>query len=475
MSDYERLSAQDAGFLYAESPVNHMHVGSMAILENTGATEDELNEHIASRLHYVPRFRKKLAWVPAYQGRPVWVDDPHFDLRFHMRYTGLPRPGGEREALRLMGRIMSRPLDRQRPLWEIWLFDLPDNRIGLIQKTHHCLIDGISGVDIGTVLLDLMKNPPPGEPAPEWKPAETPTRGRLLVDALVERYTKPAEIYRSMRAATRPQREMLRRAVEVGEGVFSFGRAAFERAPVTSLTKQIGPHRRFEIVRMRLDDVKRVKNRFGCTVNDIVLAIVTGGIRRLLLSRGDHIDGVVLKAMVPVSVRDPSKRMTYGNMVSMMNADLPVGEPSPARRVEFVRESMAGLKESNQAIGADFWVKLSEYAPPTVLALAGRATAALQRMVNVIVTNVPGPQFPLYLKGGQMLEAFPCVPIAGTASLGIAILSYNGQLLFGLNGDWDVVSDLDVLARSIQESVKELEDVATPAQLGSNGAAARAG
>jgi WS/DGAT/MGAT family acyltransferase len=473
MPDYERLSAQDAGFLYAESPVNHMHVGSMAILENTGATEDELNAHIESRLHYVPRFRKKLAWVPAYQGRPVWVDDPHFDLRFHMRFTGLPRPGGEREALKLMGRIMSRPLDRQRPLWEIWIFELPENRIGLIQKTHHCLIDGISGVDIGTVLLDLMKNAPPGDPAPEWTPAATPTRSRLLVDAVLERYTKPAEIYRSWRAATRPQRELLRRAVEVGEGVFSFGRAALERAPVTSLTKQIGPHRRFEIVRMRLDEVKRVKNRFGCTVNDIVLAIVTGGIRRLLLSRGDNIEGLVLKAMVPVSVRDPSKRMTYGNMVSMMNADLPVGEANPMRRVEFVRESMAGLKESNQAIGADFWVKLSEYAPPTVLALAGRATAALQRMVNVIVTNVPGPQFPLYLKGGQMLEAFPCVPIAGTASLGIAILSYNGQLLFGLNGDWDVVPDLAALASGIEDSVRELDDVSTPANIGAAQAAVR--
>lgn len=473
MAEYERLSAQDAGFLYAESPVAHMHVGSLAIFENPGCSEEELNQHLESRLHYVPRFRKKLAWVPAYQGRPVWVDDPHFDIRFHLRYTGLSKPGGEREALKLMGRIMSRPLDRQRPLWEIWVFELPENRMGLIQKTHHCLIDGISGVDIGTVLLDLMKNPPPGEPPPQWKPAPTPGRSRLLVDALVERYTKPAEIYRSWRAATRPQRELLRRAVEVGEGVFSFGRAAFERAPITSLTKQIGPHRRFEIVRMRLEDVKRLKNRFGCTVNDVVLAIVTAGIRRLLLSRGDHVDGLVLRAMVPVSVRDPSKRMTYGNMVSMMTADLPVGEADPVRRVEVVREGMAGLKESKQAIGADFWVKLSEYAPPTMLALAGRATAALQRMVNVIVTNVPGPQFPLYLMGGQMLEAFPCVPIAGTASLGIAILSYNGQLSFGLNGDWDVVPDLDVLASGIQESVRELEEVAQTPRIDSEGAAAR--
>jgi WS/DGAT/MGAT family acyltransferase len=224
---------------------------------------------------------------------------------------------------------------------------------------------------------------------------------------------------------------------------------------------------------MRLEDVKRIKNRFGCTVNDIVLAIVTAGIRRLLLSRGDQVDGLVLRAMVPVSVRDPSKRMTYGNMVSMMTADLPVGEADPVARVEIVREGMAGLKESKQAIGADFWVKLSEYAPPTVLALAGRATAALQRMVNVIVTNVPGPQFPLYLKGGQMLEAFPCVPIVGTASLGIAILSYNGSLFFGLNGDWDAVPDLEVLAKGLEESMRELEGIAQGSRVGSERVAAR--
>jgi diacylglycerol O-acyltransferase len=447
-----------------------MHVGSLAIFENAGLTEETLNQHIESRLHFVPRFRKKLAWVPAQQGRPVWVDDPHFDIRFHMRHTGLPRPGGEREALRLMGRVMSRPLDRQRPLWEFWSFELPDNRLAIIQKTHHCLIDGISGVDLGTVLLDLMKNPPPSEPAPEWRAAEVPTKERLLLDALVERYTQPAEIYRSLRAAIRPQREMVKRAIDVGQGVFSFSKAALERAPITSLTKPIGPHRRFEVVRMRLEDVKGIKNRFGCTVNDIVLTVVTGGLRRLLLSRGDYVDGLVLKAMVPVSVRDPSKRMTYGNMVSMMNADLPVGETDPVRRLQFVHQRMAGLKESKQAVGADFWVKLSEYAPPTILALAGRATVALQRMVNVIVTNVPGPQFPLYLKGGQMLEAFPCVPIASTASLGVAILSYNGQLSFGLNGDWDIVPDLDLFARGIEEALRELQDAATPGRIAASGA-----
>jgi WS/DGAT/MGAT family acyltransferase len=280
------------------------------------------------------------------------------------------------------------------------------------------------------------------------------------MDALVERCTKPAELVRSWKGANEPH--ALERALDVGRGVFSFGKAAFERAPVTSLTRPIGPHRRFDVVRLPLDDVKLLKNRLGCTVNDVVLALVTAGLRKLLLSRGEYVDGLVLKAMVPVSVRDPSKRMTYGNMVSMMSADLPVGEGDAARRVRFVHERMVGLKESKQAVGADFWVRLSEYASPTVLALAGRATVALQRAVNVIVTNVPGPQSSLYLCGGEMLDAFPCVPIAGTASLGVAIVSYNGRLDFGLTGDWDVVPDLDVFARGIEEGLAELLRVVAP-------------
>ena len=464
MTTYERLSAQDASFLYAESPVAHMHVGSLAIIENKGWSEEDINAHFERRLHLVPRFRKKLAWVPAQQGRPVWVDDPHFDIRFHLRYTGLPRGGGEREALRLMGRIISRPLDRMRPLWEMWLFDLPENRLGVIQKTHHCLIDGISGVDVGTVILDLSANPPGAEPPPPWQPNAPPKRSRLLLDALYERWTQPREMVRSVRAWTRPHRALLRRAVEVGTGVVAFGKASFDLAPKTSLTRPIGPHRRFEIVRVRLDDVKRIKNRFGTTVNDVVLTLVTGGMRALLLSRGDNVEGLTQRAMVPVSVRDPSRRMTYGNMVSMMAADLPVGESAPRLRLERIRASMAGLKESKQAIGADFWVKMSEYAPPTILALAGRAVA-MQRMVNIVVTNVPGPQFPLYLMGGEMLEAFPCVPILGTTSLGVAVLSYNGALNFGLTGDWDIVPDLDVFARGIEAAARELLDLATPANV----------
>lgn len=471
---YERLSAQDTAFLYAESPVSHMHVGSLTIFENAGVTEESLNALITRRLHFVPRFRKKLSWVPGSVGRPVWVDDPHFDLRFHVRYTGLPRPGSEHEALQLMGRVMSRPLDRQRPLWEVWVFELPDSRIALIHKTHHCLIDGISSVDLGTVMLDLTRDPPPIDSVPPWQPRQAPTRERLLFDSLVERTTQPAEILRTLRAATRPPREVVRHSLDVGKGLFSLSRASLHRTPQTSLARPIGPHRRFEIVRISLADAKALKNRFDCTVNDVILGLVTGGLRRLFASRGESVAGLELGAAVPVSVADTSDRMAYGNTVAMVTADLPVGEPSPSRRLELIRTRMADVMESKQAVGADFWVRLSEYAPPTILSLASRAVMLGPRGVQVTVMNVPGPQTPMYLHGGQMLDAFPCIPIIGTTSLGIAVLSYNGQLDFGLCGDWDVVPDLDVLAAGIREALAELQREAATVEVSHQAAGAGA-
>jgi WS/DGAT/MGAT family acyltransferase len=257
---------------------------------------------------------------------------------------------------------------------------------------------------------------------------------------------------------------MLRRASRVGLGLVSLGRAHIERAPLTSLSGEIGSQRRFDIVRMSLDSVRRLKKRFGCSVNDIVLTVVTGGLRRLLLRRGDNTEDLLLKAMVPVSVRDPSERMTYGNVVTTLPTELPVGDPDPRRRLEFVRSHMKGLKESNEAIGADFWAQMNEYTPPTLLALASRA-ATMQRVANLVVANVPGPQFPLYLRGGRLIEAFPSIPLRGTTSLSVAVLSYDGKLGFGLTGDYDIVPDLNVFAAGIRESLEELEALAYPGEL----------
>lgn len=454
MPSFERLSPQDTSFLYFESPVSHMHVGSVAIFEDPGLTAEELNAHIDQRLDLVPRFRKKLMWVPYGQGRPVWVDDPHFDVRFHVRHTGLPRPGGESELLTLMGRLMSTPLDRKRPLWELWMVDLPGERKAVIQKTHHCLIDGVSGVDLATVLLDLDKHASPVE-SERWTPAPAPSKGELLRATLLERIVKPAEIVRTVRAATRAPRKVVERATAVAKGLASFGGAALEIAPRTSLNQAIGPHRRFQVVRTRLDDLKVVKKRFGCTVNDVVLALVAAGLRHILVERGEKVDGLVMRAAVPVSVRDESERMTYGNRVAVMFAPLPVGEPDLAKRLATIHDGMAHVKQSGEAVGADALIQLSDYAPPTIMALAARAIER-QWVMNLVVTNVPGPQFPLYLRGGQMLEAFPFVPLVGTTTLGVAVLSYNGQINFGLSGDWDAVPDLARFAEGIERGLADL-------------------
>ncbi len=457
MASYERLSAQDATFLYAESPVAHMHIGSLAIFEDNGMDEEALCRHIESRLHLVPRFRKKLMWVSYGQGRPVWIDDPHFDIRFHVRQTGLRRPGGMKEAIRLMERVMSTQLDRSRPLWEMWWFDLPKKRKALIQKTHHCLIDGISGIDVGTVILDLAKDTPPAKELQPWEPQPPPTKQELLRDSLLHTVTQPRELAERVRQAREAPQQFFDRAAEVVQGLVALGKATFSFAPkVGSLTQQIGSHRRFVPVKFELSRFKAIKNEHQCKINDVVLAVVAGGLRHLLESRGEQVDGLTMKAMVPVSVRDPSQRMTYGNQVSMMQADLPVGEVDAAQRLKYVSAQMTGLKESKQAVGADFWVKLSEYTPSTVLSLAARAIA-FQRMVKLTVTNVPGPQFPLYMQGGKLLEAFPFVPLVGTTSLGVALVSYNGQLNFGLSGDWDLVPDLDVFGKGIEKALKELE------------------
>jgi WS/DGAT/MGAT family acyltransferase len=438
-----------------------MHVGALSFFEDTGTNEEEITKHVESRLHLVPRYRQKLAWVPGNQGRPVWIDDRSFDIKNHVLFTGMSRHDSEEGMLRLTSRLLSRPLDRRRPLWEMWVVHLPDNRFALISKSHHCVVDGISAVDIGTAILDLTRDTPSAESQP-WSPAAEPSKSRLLVDALWERATQPREMVRTVKAVTRAPRKLLAQGAELARGVLSSAQAGLELAPRTSFTRGIGPHRRFDVVRADLDDLKRVKNELGCTVNDVVLAVVTGALRRLMLSRNEKVDGVVLRAMVPVSVRSDSERNTFGNKISWVFADLPVGLPDPTERVLAVQESMRHLKESRNAIGADFWLKLGHYAPPTVLALAGRA-AAFQRMANLVVTNVPGPQFPLFFRGGKLLEAFPVVPIMGVTSLGVAVLSYDGQVNFGLNAEWNLFPDLHVLAKGIHASIEELSSRCAPA------------
>lgn len=453
MAHFERLTPADAQFLYQETPTAHMHVGGLVVFDDSGFALEDVMAHTESRLAMVPRFRQRLMWVPYGLGRPVWVDDADFDIRYHVRHTGLPRPGGERELLALMGRVMSVQLDRKRPLWEMWIIDLPEGRRAMIHKTHHAMIDGMSGVDLASVLLDIS---PEGRDLgpPGYEPRPAPAKPELLRDTLIERVTRPAEIWRTAARATRGPREFVDRARDVGGGILSFGKAPFQVAPKTSLSQRNGQHRRFAVVRVDLADVKAVKNRAGSTVNDVVLALVAGGLRHLLLSRGDVVDDIVMRASVPVSVREESDKMSMGNKVAVMFAELPVGDPDPESRLDHIKAHMDKAKDGKQALGADAIMRLADYAPPTLLSLAGRVVAN-QWVMNLTVTNVPGPQFPLYFMGGAIHEILPHVPLVGETNVGVACLSYNGALDFGLTGDWDAVPDLDMFAEGIEKTLAD--------------------
>ena len=457
----DRLTALDTSFLHLEDESAHMHVASVSLFAGETPDYEEFIAGIESRLHLVPRYRQKLAFVPFGQGRPRWVDDPHLNLSYHVRKTALPAPGTEEQLRALAGRVLAQRLDRDKPLWEIWLVEgVEGGRFALIAKTHHALVDGISGVDIATVLFDASpEGRQVGQPAERWLPAPPPSRSQLLTEALLERSTVPAEITRSLRAVFRAPRQIAGAARDSLVGVGAMAWAGMNPAPPSPYNCPIGPHRRFTWVRTNLDDVKAIKNSLGGTVNDVVLATVSGALGRHLHRRGETLSGRELKAMVPVSVRADADRGALGNQVAAMMAPLPVWCDDAARRLEIVSEAMSGLKDSGQAVGAQVLTQLGGFAPPTIMAQASRLMAR-QRMFNVVVTNVPGPQFPLYLMGHEMSDLFPMVPLARNQGLGVAIMSYNGQMNFGLVGDYDVLHDLDDLAEDFRESLSGLADAA---------------
>ncbi len=448
-----------------------MHVASCAVFEGPALAYDDLLGQIVSRLHLVPRYRQRLALVPFGQGRPVWIDDPHFNPCYHLRHTALPRPGGDEELKRLAGRVFSQALDRARPLWELWLVEgLADGRFALLSKTHHALVDGVSGVDIATVLFDSSPDPiPVAAPEHEWIPRPVPSGAQLLADALLERATAPSEIARGVRAALRGPRQVASRLGDALVGVGAMTWAGLRPAPPSIFNVRIGPHRRFTWVQGELADFRRIKDARGGTVNDVVLAVVAGALGRYMRLHGYSTNGVVLKAMVPVSVRADIPRGALGNRVAAMWAPLPIGVIDPVARLHEISRAMEGIKQSGQAVGAQVLTELSGFAPPTIMAQAARLQAR-QRLFNLVVTNVPGPQFPLYVLGRQLDALFPMVPLAENTALGIALISYNGQLNFGLTADYDALADVETLAEEIRQSLDELLGAASAPD--SNGAGA---
>ncbi len=432
----------------------HMHVASAILFEGPPPGHEEFRDHIESRLHLVPRFRQKLRFVPFAQGRPVWVDDPHLNLDYHVRQTALPAPGSEEQLRNLAARIFSQQLDRSKPLWELWLVEgLSDGRFAIVGKSHHALVDGISGVDITTVLFDVEREPasPPVRP-PKWAPRPEPTDLQILADALRERATSPREIARGVRATLRGPRQVLE-----GIGATSKMIGAGMAAPATPFNVEIGPHRRIAFVRADLATLKRVKNEHGGTVNDVVLSVVAGALGNYLRARGHDTTDLELRAMVPVSVRAEEERGALGNRIAAMMAPLPVWCEDPVERLHLITETMGDLKGSGQAVGAEILTRITDFAPPTIASQAARLQPA-QRFFNLVVTNVPGPQFPLYVLGREMESIFPLVPLARRQALCVGIMSYNGQIDFGLVGDYDAMADLESFGLDLEQALAEAVD-----------------
>ncbi|HEY0515722.1 MAG TPA: wax ester/triacylglycerol synthase family O-acyltransferase [Solirubrobacteraceae bacterium] len=459
MANPDRLTALDTTFLHLEDHAPaHMHVASVMVFQGKAPTHEEMVEHVMGRLHLVPRYRQRLAHVPLGQGRPIWTDDPHFNPYYHIRHTALPQPADDTALKRLAGRLFSQRLDRSKPLWEIWLVQaLSKGRFAVIAKTHHALVDGISGVDITTVLFDLDREPARASaPADEWSAQPLPGPAKLLGEALLERGTVPSEMLRGARALLRAPR---RAAGQVRENLVSIGATTLagvrSPAPPSPFNVEIGPHRRYTFVDADLARFKAIKNSLGGTLNDAVLTAVTLALGRYLRREGIETKDLELKAMVPVSVRSKAQQGALGNQVAAMWAPLPVGIEDPTACLRRVSAAMEDLKSSGQAVGAQALTNLAGFAPPTILSQAARLQAR-QQFFNLVVTNVPGPQFPLYLLGRELMCLYPVVPLAARQALGIAVMSYNGHLGFGLLGDYDALPKLEAIADDLRWAVASL-------------------
>ena len=453
----EWMSPMDASFLHIEGPNNPMHIGGVSVFEGPAPPFERLEEMVAAKLDAVPRYRQKVRFVPLALGRPVWVEDPYFNLEYHLRHSALPAPGTEQILRRTAGRIFAQHLDRRRPLWEIWMIEgLSENRWALLSKVHHCMVDGVAATDLMTVMFDASPRPAAGD---AWAPAPEPSGLELVVRSLTHQASSPAEQLRIVRAAVRRPRMTLARAGDLLRGMTS-ALGLLRPLEGSSLTGAVGPHRSWSTARVDLTDVKAIKDALGGTINDVVLTLVSGGLRELLAARGEYVEGRAVRALVPVSVRRPGEEGVYNNRVSAMFAELPVGIRDPAVRLSAIRSQMDGLKQSKQAVAGDVLTSLSGFAPALLLALAGRLAARSPSLgVQTGVTNVPGPQRPLQTLERTLLESFPFVPVIGNVRISIAVFSYDGHLYFGVSADYDSSNDIDILTAGVEAATTELLDL----------------
>lgn len=465
---YEPLSYLDASFLALETRTSHMHVAGVAIFDaaplkadDGGIDFDRIKSHILSKLQYIPRYRQRLERVP-YDRRPVWIDDDQFNFDYHVRHTSLPRPGNDDQLKNLAGRIVSTKLDRNKPLWELWVVEgLSGDRFAIIAKIHHCMIDGLSGVDLTTILLNVVPDSTIEE-VPEWTPRPAPTPMQMAV-AEAARFTRRlVDGLTNVGEMVREGRDITDRAMDKSAAAINSLRSGWLTASArTPLNPEIGPNRRFDWTEMEMDDVKAVKNALGGSVNDVVLAVTAGAVRRFLRESRDYDPShAEFRAMNPVSTRSASQRGQMGNQVAMWLVDLPISEPDPEARYQAIKKTTENLKETNQALGAATIVELSSGTPITLLSLASRVVGPRIRPFNMTVTNIPGPQFPMYLLESQMIANYPMVPLWQHHGVGVALFSYNGRLLWGVQSDYDTLPDSDEFVAALHTSFRELQELA---------------
>ena len=471
-ANYERLSAVDATFLAVEDGNAHMHVGGVSLFDaepllgSDGTVDiDRIRRLVEVGIHRVPRYQQRLAWIPVF-GHPVWVDDPRFNLNYHVRHVSLPKPGDERLLKRLAGRIMSQELDRGKPLWELWVVEgLEGNRVALISKAHHCMIDGVGSVELTGALIRATPELERAMQRPtHWIARPAPSPLDLFLGELQRRAAEPLALLGAARQAVAKPRATL---AALREAVLSVGEAlgaGLRPASPTPLNTDIGPHRRFDWLDMELAAVKEVKNRLGGTVNDVVLATVSGALGRFLYGRGLRTEDLNFRAMIPVNIRTESQRERLGNQITMMLARLPLDERDPLRRLRRVSETTAALKRSKQAEGVRTLEEVSDWTMTTLFVTFARLSAST-RPYNVVVTNVPGPQVPTYFLGSPMRAVYPLVPLNRNQALGIALFSYNGGLYWGFNADWDAVPDLHDLVEAVTTEFDLLRKVAAATPL----------
>lgn len=458
----ERLHALDAEFLSLEDGAVHMHIGAACVFPDPPPSCEELEHLVAAKLHLIPRYRQRVLGVPLELGRPIWVDDPHFDLRHHILHTVLPHPGDDAEFRALVGRIMSQPLDRQRPLWEMWLVEgLSGGRWALVCKVHHCMVDGVAGVGLLALVLSTEPDSRVGEPEP-WDPRHAPPAPFRVADAWAGLAADSFRLARrALRAAVDPRRAVTSVTATAGGAARFLARLVPTRG--LSIEGPIGPHRVWAHSSASFAHVKTIRQAFGGTVNDVALAAVTGGYRSLLLDHGDDVDHAELRSLVPVSTRHTEDGGASANRIAALLYDLPVQIADPVDRLERVRVEMAALKSTHMIDAGEAVTSLADLTPPMVL--EGVTRCAIRTMhrfgqpsLNTVTTNVPGPAVPFYCLGRELCEYQPFVPISHGLRVGTAIISYNGTLFFGVTGDEDTVPDVDVVAAGAAECIADLYD-----------------